>query len=382
MSLEFDPLIARPSETLCVCPRMGVGDGVSETSATRRLALGFGLSVLAQALVLSQLPEAARLIAPSAERIGWPLALLLVGAALASFPAALLVDSFGRRAAFALGASLGVAGGLVGAFAMTHGHFPALCLAALWLGLAQGFGLFYRHIAALGSAAGGGVGVLAGGALAALAAPSIVFLSELAGGGAATLLCAALLQALALALAVRLPHGFAEVNEDADRWREGRSHAEEPYPFSLRFALLTIACAAAWAIMAAAMLRGPLSLALCGAAQSFVGGAMAWHLLAMYGPAALAARWPAVFPPLPSLCAGLVLLAGAFVLLRLSASPALLAAAMAAVGASWSLTNIGALRLLHEEGPVSREKGPLSHAALALHDLCLLGAAAAGALAF
>jgi len=369
MSLEFDPLIARPSETLCLCPRMG---GVSDTLSTRRLALGFGLSVLAQALVLSQLPEAARLIAPSAERIGWPLALLLVGAALASFPAALLVDSFGRRAALALGASLGVAGGALGAFAMTRGHFPALCLAALWLGLAQGFGLFYRHIAALGSAAGGGVGVLAGGALAALAAPPIVFLSELAGGGAATLLCAALLQVAALALAVRLPHGFGELKEEP----------ASSSGFTIRFALLTIACAAAWAIMAAAMLRGPLSLALCGAAQSFVGGAMAWHLLAMYGPAALAARWPALFPPLPSLCAGLVLLAGAFVLLRLSASPALLAAGMAAIGASWSLANIGALRLLHEKGPVSRQKGPASRAALALHDLCLLGAAAAGALAF
>jgi APA family basic amino acid/polyamine antiporter len=49
---------------------------------------------------------------------------------------------------------------------MTRGHFPALCLGALWLGLAQGFGLFYRHIAA---SARGGVSVLAAGALAALA---------------------------------------------------------------------------------------------------------------------------------------------------------------------------------------------------------------------
>ncbi|MBG0809074.1 hypothetical protein IY145_06760 [Methylosinus sp. H3A] len=378
MSLEFDPPIARPSETLCLCPRKSgpIGDGVADAAMTRRLALGFGLAVLAQALALSQLPEAARLIAPSADRIGWPLALLLVGAALASFPAALLVDGFGRSGAFALGASLGVAGGALGAFAMTRGHFPALCLAALWLGLAQGFGLFYRHVAAFGS--GGGVGVLAGGALAALGAPLVVFLSELAGGGAATLLCAALLQVAALALAVRLPHGFAEVNEDAGRCDEAEKSAlssARPSALGSRFALLTIACAAAWAIMAAAMLRGPLSLSLCGAAQSFVGGAMAWHLLAMYGPAALAARWPACFPPLPSLCAGLVLLAAAFALLRLSASPALLAAGMAAIGASWSLANIGALRLLHERGPVSRP-------ALALHDLCLLGAAAAGALAF
>lgn len=360
MSLQFDPLLARPSETLCLCPRM---DETDDAPSTLRLALGFGLGVLAQALALSQLPQAALLIAPRAEEIGWPLALMLIGAALASIPAALLVDGFGRRAAFALGASLGVGGGLLAAFGMTRGHFPALCLGALWLGLAQGFGLFYRHIAA---SARGGVSVLAGGALAALAAPLAAYCAELAGGGAATLLCASLLQIFALALAVRAPHGFARPRDEGEE--------EDRDWLTLRFALLTLAGAAAWAIMAAAMLRGPLSLSLCGAAQSFIGGAMAWHLLAMYGPAALAARWPAFFPALKSLCAGLLLLAGAFALLRLSASPALLAAGMATIGAAWSLANIGALRLLH----AGRRPPP---AALALHDLCLLGAAAAGALA-
>lgn len=364
MSLQFDPLLARPSETLCLCPRMGETD---DAPSTLRLALGFGLGVLAQALALSQLPQAALLIAPRADEIGWPLALMLIGAALASFPAALLVDGFGRRGAFALGASLGVGGGLLAAFGMTRGHFPALCLGALWLGLAQGFGLFYRHIAA---SAHGGVSVLAGGALAALMAPLVVFCAELAGGGAATLLCVSLLQIFALALAVRAPHGFARPRDEG----EENAPAHNRDWFDVRFALLTVAGGAAWAIMAAAMLRGPLSLALCGAAQSFVGAAMAWHLLAMYGPAALAARWPAFFPARKSLCVGLFLLAGAFALLRLSTSPALLAAGMATIGAAWSLANIGALRLLHE-------KGPVPPAALALHDLCLLGAAAAGALA-
>ncbi|TDX66521.1 hypothetical protein EDE12_10152 [Methylosinus sp. sav-2] len=379
MSLQFDPLLARPSETLCLCPRMGETD---DAPSTLRLALGFGLGVLAQALALSQLPQAALLIAPRAEEIGWPLALMLIGAALASFPAALLVDGFGRRGAFALGASLGVGGGLLAAFGMTRGHFPALCLGALWLGLAQGFGLFYRHIAA---SAQGGVSVLAGGALAALMAPLVVFCAELAGGGAATLLCASLLQIFALALAVRAPHGFADAPSSPSSFEtvstrppqdEGEEYAtaHDRDSVKVRFALLTLAGAAAWAIMAAAMLRGPLSLALCGAAQSFVGAAMAWHLLAMYGPAALAARWPTFFPALKTLCVGLIALAGAFALLRFSASPTLLAGGMAAIGAGWSLANIGALRLLHE-------KGPVPPAALALHDLCLLGAAAAGALA-
>jgi hypothetical protein len=48
-------------------------------------------------------------------------------------------------------------------------------------------------------------------------------------------------------------------------------------------------------------------------------------------------------------------------------------AALMTLGAGWSLVNIGAMRLLHDNGRPPRF-------ALALHDMCLLGAAAAGAL--
>lgn len=364
---ELDPVLARPGEMICVCGPAGAASEDVDRRSLWKLSLGFGLSVLAQALVLSQLPDAARLIAPSAERVGWPFALLLVGAALASFPAALLADAYGRRSAFALGASLGVAGGALGVHAVANANFYALCLSAFWLGLAQGFGLFYRHIAALGSAlpAQGGLVVFAGGALAAIAAPPVTLLGVSLGGGAGpTLLCAAILYVLSLALAVRLPHAFGEGRQDV-----------AASGLSARFVLLTIAGAAAWFLMAAAMLHGPLSLSLCRAAPSFIGGAMAWHLLAMYGPAALAARWPTLFPPLPSLGVGLATMALVFWGLVTATSPSAIAIGLVAIGAAWSLANVGTLRLLHEQGRVSR-------AALAAHDLCLLAAAAAGALAF
>ena len=43
---------------------------------------------------------------------------MLLGAATATFPASFLLDAFGRRAALALGASLGIAGGLIMAWAL------------------------------------------------------------------------------------------------------------------------------------------------------------------------------------------------------------------------------------------------------------------------
>lgn len=341
----------------CACPASLPRANITDNRVT--LAIGFGLAVLAQALVLTVLPEQSRLIAPVLERVGWPFALLLIGAALASFPAALLVDSFGRRAAFGLGASLGAAGGALCAFSIAKANFFGLCLGAFWLGLAQGFALFYRHIAAQGSA-GGGLVVLAGGAGAALAAPIVV---SVAASPAATLLAASGLHIAALALSVRMPHVVGG-NPAATEWRPTRG-----------FALATIAGALAWFVMSAGMLHGPLTLAVCSAAPAFIGGAMGWHLFSMYGPAALAAHLPGLFPPAPTLAIGLAAMFAGAGAVYAGASVASVTLGLVAIGVGWGAVNVAAMRLLHE-GPRP------SRTALALHDLCLLGAASAGALIF
>lgn len=360
MSVEpVDENAMRAGRLACACPPGLERDAVTDNRAI--LAAGFGLATLAQALTLSVLPEQSRLLAPTIDRIGWPFALLLVGAAAASFPAALLVDAFGRRAALGLGASLGAAGGALCAFSLTHANFFGLCLGAFWLGLAQGFALFYRHIAAQGSARGGLV-VLAGGAGAALAAPLVV---SVAASPGATLLAAAGLHILGLGLAVRLPHAIGA--GEAAPATQGR--------LSASFFIATLAGALAWFLMAAGMLHGPLTLAVCAAGPAFIGGAMGWHLFAMYGPAALAARWPRLFPPLPAAGFGLaVMLAGGGAIYA-GASIASVTAGLLAIGVGWSTVNVAALRLLHDGAHPPR-------AALAFHDLCLLTAAAAGALAF
>ena len=330
-----------------------------------RLAAGFGVAALGQALVLSVLPEASRLLAPTSARLGWPYALMLIGAALATFPAAFLIDAFGRRSAFALGSSLGAAGGLLAAFASSRGNFPALCLGAFWLGLAQGFSLFYRHVAARGLARAGLV-VMAGGAAAACFAPAVVWITQLFGDGVGPILiAAAALHALALWSSTRLPHAIAP--------RE--TQARLRIMLSSRFFAATLAGAVAWFLMSAGMLRSPLSLSLCGASRGFIGAALAWHLLAMYGPAALVARWPHLAPPRVAIVGGLTMLAIALGVALWAPSVVFATAALMAIGVGWSLTNVGAMRLLHDN-----ERPP--RFALALHDLCLLSAAAGGALAF
>ena len=77
---DLEQLPLRPGALACVCGPAEPSDETLDAHDLWRLAAAFGLAVLAQALTLSALPEASRLIAPIPERLGLPYALLLVGA--------------------------------------------------------------------------------------------------------------------------------------------------------------------------------------------------------------------------------------------------------------------------------------------------------------
>ena len=363
---ELDPAAGRAGRLDCVCAP-GEDDAARGGEGLARLAIGFGLAILAQTLVLSALPLAAQASAPRPALVGLPYAVSLLGATLATFPASYLLDAFGRRAAFALGASLGVAGGLLAGWAAMHRQFVLLCLGALWLGLAHGFALFYRHAAAT-SAAGprGGATVFAGGALAALLAPTIMqAASSLAGPfvDAATLAAVGATDLAALVVAVTLPHALAKPRV-----------AEQPSGETAGFVAATAGGALAWFVMTAIMAAAAPTLAGCGVATAAAGGVIAWHLVAMYAPSAIIRFTGAKFPAAATLAIGGILLACGAATFVAGGNIVSIGGAMIAAGAGWSLVNAGLLQALYADGVPSRLM-------LAIHDFALLGAALCGALA-
>ena len=108
--MTASPALPRAGRLDCLCEPGAPGDGGADRGGVALLAVGFALSVLSQVLSLSILPLAGLAFAPSRSLAMLPYAAFYAGAALASLPASLLLDSFGRRAAFSLGASLGAAG--------------------------------------------------------------------------------------------------------------------------------------------------------------------------------------------------------------------------------------------------------------------------------
>ncbi|MDP2358325.1 MAG: MFS transporter [Beijerinckiaceae bacterium] len=358
----------RAGRLSCFCPAGAPVAGEARGLVT--LAGGFAASVLSQTLVLGLLPLAGLLLAPKPSMAVLPLVAMLLGAALATFPASFLLDTFGRRASFALGASHGLAGGCLMAWSLAAQQFYPLLLGAFWMGVAQGFSLFYRHEAAIGSSRGEKLVAIAlvfgAGSLAGLVGPGLAQLAErLAPGfyvGTALFATAAQFATLLFAAATsrRLPIALPITEAPPAIWRA--------------MIAPTLIAALAWFCMNLLMLAAPFSMVTCGVTAAGVMGAVAWHVVAMYAPSFLLAplagrinaKWIAALGLLVILLA-LLLFIGAATAERFTASLVLLA-----IG--WSFTTTAGTAWLHEEASPSR-------AMLAVHDGVLFIAAIGGALA-
>ena len=358
----------RAGQLECICEPGALSEKTIDRRGTLLLATGFAFSVLAQVLTLSILPLAGLSLAPSQGVASLPYAAFYIGAALASLPASLLLDSFGRRAAFSLGASLGTAGGLVLVWALISMHFGALVLGAFWLGIAGGFSLFYRHAAVPVGGRGATALLIVFGAatLAGLAAPSIASLAEAAALPRAftgTAAAAALAHVASLAATAALPF----------QSRRGQKSEAAGLQGWRSILLPTTIGTIGWFAMTALMGATPIAVIGCAPSDAVV-GAVAWHVMAMYAPSLVLAFLPQAARPVPLSAGGCLLLAVGATAFVFSSSVGGFSASAALVGAGWSLIMLGTTLWVNGHGPVSRWL-------LGIHDGTLLAGAVLGAFA-
>ncbi len=77
-----------------------------------------------------------------------PFALQLVATMLTTIPASLLMGRYGRKAGFLLAAAIGIAGGVLAVEAILNHAFWDFVVAAMLIGIFNGFGSYYRFAAA------------------------------------------------------------------------------------------------------------------------------------------------------------------------------------------------------------------------------------------
>lgn len=257
------------------------------------------------------------------------------------------------------------------AWALYASAFAPFCLGAFWVGIAQGFGLFYRHEAAIGAGARNkalaAAQVFGAGALAGLIGPTLAGFAQNWTPSSPQLgivLIASLAQVAVLTLAMS-SSGAAPLRQAVD----------VPGKAALTDALApTVLGAAAWFGMTALMLSTPSAMINCGIGSAAVFGALSWHVIAMYAPSFFV-EWLArrVGPKLIALT-GLGLILAAKLAFGFASTTLDFTVLLVVIAIGWSLTTTAGTIWLHRNHSPSR-------ITLAAHDLCLFVAAIAGALA-
>ena len=251
------------------------------------LLLAFSQAVTLSAIVMS-MTLAAILggnLAPDRGLATLPIAVMVIGTALASLPAALLMRRHGRRAGFVIGAAVGVSGSLLSALALHRSSFTLFVVGHLLLGSFQGFANHYRFAAVEATDAAHSSRaiswVVAGGVVAAFLGPQLGqwgrdwfagdhFVGSYLAQGALGLV------AMALLSQVRLPPVAAAIEGDA---RPMREILTQP---ALRASVL--GTAVGYAVMIMVMTATPLAMLGCGLPGTSVTPVIQWHVVGMFAP--------------------------------------------------------------------------------------------------
>lgn len=121
-------------------------------------------------------------LAPSETLATLPLALMIVGTAVAVIPVTMLMQRFGRKRVFILGACTSTVGALVASYAITISHFKLFCFGTFLLGAGLAYVQQYRFAAmesvASDQMASAAAKVLLGGLVAAIIGPELALLSK------------------------------------------------------------------------------------------------------------------------------------------------------------------------------------------------------------
>ena len=214
-----------------------------------------------------------------------PVTAQVIGSALATIPASLIMQRIGRRAGFQIGGGFGLIGGAISTLAIALSNFWLLCFGTLIVGVYGAFGLYYRFAAADSASkefkskaislvlAGGLVGGLVGPALSKwtrdLAQPE--FLASYASLMVFSLISMAILSQL------QIP--WVKEDEATAPPRALGNIMAQP-----TFIVAVTLSAIGYGVMSLLMTATPLAMGFASHPYSSAATVISWHVIAMFGP--------------------------------------------------------------------------------------------------
>ncbi|MEJ5128442.1 MFS transporter [Comamonas sp. MYb21] len=281
-----------------------------------------------------------------------PLTLLVAGNLLSIGQLARWMQRHGRARGLQYGALLGVAAGLLAAWAVVQASFGLFCLAMLLLGGYQASAGFYRFTALDGMPAEhsgrAAAWVLAGGIAAALLAPSLAIhtAGALATPLAGAYLAIAVLALLACALLQCLPPRLQLPMQAKTAGQPAVSRRQLWQRPALRQAIVLSACG--HGLMVLVMNATPLAMHGAGHSLASSTQVIQWHVLGMFAPSLFAGRAVDRFGArrLAWLGAALLAASAGVALIGTEFVPFLLSSLL--LGAGWNLMILAGTSLLNQ----------------------------------
>lgn len=277
-----------------------------------------------------------------------PIAAMFLGTASAMFPASLWMARIGRRKGFLIGATLGIAGGLVAALGVAKHSMGLLALGTYLVGTYQAFAQFYRFAAsevADDNFRSRAISlVMAGGVVAALAGP---LLGRLGGPllqpdylGSFLILSVVSLLAMGVLANVRIPQP-TQADAQSSPGRRWQEIVSQP-----TYLVALFGAATGYGIMILAMTATPIAMHHHQHALGATTMVIQLHVLGMFLPSFFTGSLIARFGVLRIMLTGLTLFAGHILVTLTGTGFGSFASALILLGVGWNFLYIGGTTLL------------------------------------
>ncbi len=311
--------------------------------------------VLAQAFLGSQMPLiftigglAGQSLASNVCFATLPISLIVLGSMLSATPLSSIMQKYGRRAGFVVGAMGGALGGAIGAYGLYLNSFPVFLFGSLLTGVymsAQGFFRFAAADTASEDFRPKAISyVMAGGLLSAIIGPQLVKVTSdtmvVPFLGAYIAVIGINLIGSLLFLFIDIPKPPAP-SADAPKGRTRWELITSP-----RIAVSVICAMVAYALMNLVMTSTPLAVVGCGFEQDDAADVVTAHVLAMFVPSFFTGHLIAKFGVEKILALGILILAAAGGVALQGVELENFFIALILLGLGWNFGFIGATTML------------------------------------